>query len=205
MNYHLSLLPVIAALLLSCCAERQLDADQAADYARYKQWHGTVAAKLRYAAIQATKIEGHFKEVKTQKVIRVPMSAKEQAVVRRLFAGVESPPLLPPDDWYEYELYQRNMIHPSPPAAFCDIVFLAADGTELASWSLFESPWTDIGDKKNADSYREFEDGSDMGDKLFGRYIPNPLADAELIRQFEELPVMTKLSKLLQEAYSPRK
>ncbi|MBR2125265.1 MAG: hypothetical protein IJ943_00845 [Akkermansia sp.] len=57
MNYHLSLLPVIAALLLSCCAERQLNADQAAEYARYEQWLGTVAAKLRSAAAKAAKIE----------------------------------------------------------------------------------------------------------------------------------------------------
>lgn len=205
MNYHLSLLPVIAALLLSCCAERQLNADQAAEYARYEQWLGSISAKLRSAAAKAAKIEGRFKNVKTQKVIRVPMSAEEQAIVRRLFAGVESPPLLPPNDWYEYEKYRRNMIHPSPPAAFCDIVFLAADGTELASKGLFESPWSDIGDRKNADSYREFEDGSDMGDEINGRYIPCILADAELIRQFEALPVMSKLSKLLQEAYSPRK
>lgn len=202
MNYRLNLVPVIiAALLLGSCAERQLDAQQAAEYARYEQWLVSIAAKLRTAATKAAKIEGRFQDVKSEKVIRVPMSAEEQDVVRRLFAGVESPPLLPPNDWYEYEQYRRNMIHPTPPAAFCDIVFLAADGTELASKGLFESPWTDIGDRKNADSYREFEDGSDMGDEINGRYIPCILADGELIRQFKALPVMNKLSKLLREAY----
>ncbi len=202
MNYRLNLVPVIiAALLLGSCAERQLDAQQAAEYARYEQWLGSIAAKLRTAATKAAKIEGRFNDVKSNKVIRIPMSAEEQDVVRRLFAGVESPPLLPPGDWYEYEQYRRNMIHPTPPAAFCDIVFLAADGTELGSKGLFESPWTDIGDRKNADSYREFEDGSDMGDEINGRYIPCILADGELIRQFKALPVMNKLSKLLREAY----
>lgn len=202
MNYRLNLVPVIiAALLLGSCAERQLDAQQAAEYARYEQWLGSIAAKLRTAATKAAKIEGRFNDVKSNKVIRIPMSAEEQDVVRRLFAGVESPPLLPPNDWYEYEQYRRNMIHPTPPAAFCDIVFLAADGTELDSKGLFESPWTDIGDRKNADSYREFKDGSDMGDEINGRYIPCILADGELIRQFKALPVMNKLSRLLREAY----
>ena len=130
------------------------------------------------------------------------MSREEQDAVRRLFSTVVPSPLLPPADWYEYKQYKRGMIHPSPPPCFCSIVFLAADGTKLASNGLFESPWTDICDKKKLDSYREFKDGSDPGDEINGRYIPQLFAEEEYIRQFKNLPVMNKLRQMADDCYA---
>ena len=202
-------LPLIFSILFAvslchCNTQPMLNAQEAAEYARYVKNNGAIATNLRSAANQAAKIAGEIKNVRTGKVTRIPMSAEEQATVRRLFAVVDAPPILAQEDWYEYRRYERNMIHPTPPLCFCDIVFLAADGTELASKSLFESPWTDVGDKKDTDSYRTFEDGSDTGDTINGRYIPNLIAEGELIRQFNQLPVMTKLKQMAADCYAGR-
>ena len=206
MNYRSFFIPVLAGICLSACTfQHELTPQELEEYARYVRNHDSAAHKLRTAARQATVIEGKFYDVRTRKTTRVPMSKKEQDLVRRLFAGVESPPLLPQTDWYEYEQYERNMIHPSPPLCFCDIVFLAADGSELASETLFESPWTDIGDKKNADNYRKFESGHDPSEfPLNSYYIPQLFAKQELIQQYHSLPVMNKLKQLADDCYAGR-
>ena len=206
MNYRSFFIPVLAGICLSACTyQHQLTPQELEEYARYVRNHDSAAAKLRNAAKQATVIEGKFYDVRTRKTTRVPMSKKEQDVVRRLFAGVESPPLLPQTDWYEYEQYQRNMVHPSPPLCFCDIVFLAADGSKLATESLFESPWTDIGDKKNTDNYRSFESGHDPSEfPLNSYYIPQLFAEQELIQQYQSLPVMNKLKQMADDCYAGR-
>ena len=195
---------LFAVCLCHCTTQPQLNAQEEAEYALYVKNHDAVATRLRSAANRAAKIAGEFKNVRTGKVTRIPMSAAEQATVRRLFAEVEAPPILAQGDWYEYQRYKRNMIHPTPPACFCDIVFLAPDGTKLAAKSLFESPWTDIGDKKDTDSYRTFEDGSDTGDTINGRYIPGLIAEGELIRQFNQLPVMGTLEQMAEDCYAGR-
>ena len=208
MNYRSFFIPVLAGICLSACTfQHELTPQELEEYARYVRNHDSVAAKLRTAAKQATEIVGEFTyfENSTRKTTRVPMSQEEQDVVRRLFSGVESPPLLPQADWYEYQQYKRNMIHPSPPLCFCDIVFLAADGSVLASETLFESPWTDIGDKKNADNYRKFESGHDPCESPFNaHYIPQLFAEQELIRQFQSLPVMNKLKQMADDCYAGR-
>lgn len=195
---------LLAGSLCQCNTQPRLNARDAEEYARYVKNHGSIAADLRSAANQAAQIAGEIKNVRTGKVTRIPMSAEEQATVRRLFSEVEAPPILAQGDWYEYQRYKRNMIHPTPPACFCNIVFLTADGTELASKFLFESPWSDIGDKKDTDSYRTFEDGTDTGDTINGRYIPGILAEAEHIRQFNALPVMSKLKQMAADCYAGR-
>lgn len=118
MNYRSFFIPVLAGICLSACSyQHQLTPQELEEYARYVRNHDSAVAKLRNAAKQATVIEGKFYDVHTRKTTRVPMGKKEQDVVRRLFAGVESPPLLPQADWYEYQQYKRNMIHPSPHSA----------------------------------------------------------------------------------------
>lgn len=195
---------LLAGSICQCSPQPRLNARDAEEYARYVKNHGSIATELRSAANQAAQIAGEIKNVRTGKVTRIPMSAEEQATVRRLFSEVEAPPILAQGDWYEYQRYKRNMIHPTPPACFCNIVFLTADGTELASKFLFESPWSDIGDKKDTDSYRTFEDGADTGDTINGRYIPGILAEAEHIRQFNALPVMSKLKQMAADCYAGR-
>lgn len=205
MNILPLIIPAICALsLCTGCVPHKLTPQEETEYARYAQHLASIAPPLRSAATQAAEISGEFYDVRTKETTRVPMSEEEQAVVRRLFAAVESSPLLPPADWYEYMQYKRGMIHPSPPPCFCSIVFLAADGTKLASNGLFESPWTDICDKKKLDSYREFKDGSDPGDEINGRYIPQLFAEEELIRQFNSLPVMDKLKQMAADCYAGR-
>ncbi len=208
MNYRSFFIPVLAGICLSACTcQHQLTPQELEEYARYVRNHDSAAAKLRNAAKQATEIVGEltYYENSARKTTRVPMSKEEQDVVRRLFAGVESPPLLPQTDWYEYQQYERNMIHPSTPLCFCDIVFLAADGSELAAETLFESPWTDIGDKKNADNYRKFESGHDPCESPFNaHYIPQLFAEQELIQQYHSLPVMNKLKQLADDCYAGR-
>lgn len=195
---------LLAGSLCQCNTQPRLNAQDAEEYVRYVKNHGSIATELRSAANQAAQIAGEIKNVRTGKVTRIPMSAEEQATVRRLFSEVEAPPILAQGDWYEYQRYKRNMIHPTPPACFCNIVFLTADGTELASKFLFESPWTNIGDKNDIDSYRTFEDGADTGDTINGRYIPGILAEAEHIRQFNALPVMSKLKQMASDCYAGR-
>ena len=197
------IIPAICAFFLCTgCAPHKLTPQEETEYARYAQKHGSIAARLRTAATQAAEISGEFYDVRTKETTRIPMSREEQDAVRRLFSTVVPSPLLPPADWYEYKQYKRGMIHPSPPPCFCSIVFLAADGTKLASNGLFESPWTDICDKKKLDSYREFKDGSDPGDEINGRYIPQLFAEEEYIRQFKNLPVMNKLRQMADDCYA---